>query len=110
MKGDRDIFYLKRGFARRAPQGVMTDVITGGPYNHQFYSNETLDELFVKAMSMEDSLERNALFIEIFEVILDDLPVIWVHEPVDIDAVRSNVKNYYACTGGRINLQRVNLD
>ena len=66
--------------------------------------------LFLKAMSMNDSPERNALFIEIFEVILDDLPVIWVHEPLAIDAVRSNVKNYYTCTGGRINLHKVDID
>ena len=109
LKGNRDIYYLKRGFARRGPEGIYTGVITGGTYNHSFYSNKTLDDLFKEILAMADSPERNALLIKAYEIILEDLPIIWVHEPVAIDAVRSNVENYYTCTGGRINLQRVDI-
>lgn len=109
-KGERDIYYSGFGNARRAPQWAYHMAGTGEPSNYTHYSNPVFDDLMIKAMEMADSPERNQLFIEAFEIIIDELPFIALHVPRVVEACRANVKNFYPHNAGRLNLHRVNIE
>ena len=110
-KGERDIYFNRVGNGRRAPQWVNGVAGTGQPLNYALYSNPTFDDLMERAIAMsEDSPERNALFMEAFEIMIDELPVLTLHAPDVVEACRSNVKNFYASCNGRVNLHRVDLE
>lgn len=110
--GTRSVLYMRHGNGRKSPQWIRDFMVVGQPHNHYtgFYSNPTFDELMKKAIPMDDGPERNNLFREIYKIAMEDVPIIPVHVPRNIEGIRKNVKNYHVCTQGRINLHKVYLD
>jgi len=96
---------------RRAPQGILSIAGTGELNNYAFYSNSTFDDLIEKGMSIiEDTSERNEMFRKAFEIILEEVPVLTIHNPKVVEACRANVKNFHPYAGGRVNLHRVDIE
>ena len=57
----------------------------------------------------ESNPERFILFKEAFEIVMDEVPMITIHAPDQIDAYRSDVKNYNAYFDSRVILHRVDI-
>lgn len=110
LKGERQIFLGIYGNASKGPHGIGQLTITKRPANYSLYSNPKLDDLLTRAEFMEDSPERNALFIEAFKILLDEAPILWIHTPNVVEAARSHVKNFYPSAVGRVILHRVDLE
>lgn len=109
-KGERQLYYATWGNATRGPHGIQGLVKTGQPQNYFSYSNPNLDDLLTKAEFMEDSPERNATFIEAFQILLDEMPVLYVHTPEAVEVARNHVKNFYPSAVGRVILHRVDIE
>lgn len=109
-KGQRDILLHQFGNAAKIPNWVDGVAGTGQPNNYALYSNSTFDGLIKKAISMEDSPERNKLFVEAYEIILEEVPAITIHNPRVVEACRANVLNFVPHNGGRLNLHRVDIE
>lgn len=50
----------------------------GGPGNRTFYSNPVVDDLLEKARKSTDQNERNALYKQISEILVDDAPMVFM--------------------------------
>ena len=109
-KGKRDMFLCIRGQSGRTPEGTYSATGTGQRFNFSGYSNPTYDDLMKRAIPMEDGPERRALFMEAYKIFTEDVPVLWMHNPLNVDAYRSNVKNYKPHPMGRIKLHRVDIE
>lgn len=109
MKRERQIFFGIFG-ANRYPTNIEHLVKTGAPNNYSMYSNSKLDDLLNRAEKMEDSPKRNALITEALKLVLDEMPVLQIHNPYEVEAIRSHVKNFFPSVVGRVNLHRVDLE
>ncbi len=108
--GERDIYFGRHGNAAKAPQWIEQITGTGRPNNFALYSNPVFDELIETAIAMDDSPERNALFMEAFEIIMDELPVLTLHNPQVVEASLVHVKNFYPSATGRVTLHKVDIE
>jgi len=118
-KGERDMFLTSRGDSTKSPWGwIGGGLVTDRPaLNYGNYSNPKVDELWDTAFNMvgdmfndPPDLELNEMFIEMFEVIMDDLPVFTLYVPDVIEACRSNVKNFYPHVAGKLNMHKVDIE
>jgi peptide/nickel transport system substrate-binding protein len=109
-KGTRDIYLHDIGQSGRSPEGTYSSAGTGGVFNYSGYSNPTYDDLMEKAIPMEDGPERQALFMEAYEIFMDEIPSLWMHTPDIVEAYRSNVKNFIPHPLGRLKLHRVDIE
>ncbi len=69
-----------------------TDAYTGG-FNRAKYSNPRVDELFARALSELDRERRRQLYIEVQNIIMEDLPQLVVDFPQGLAAVNKRVHN-----------------
>ncbi|RXJ01721.1 glutathione ABC transporter substrate-binding protein [Anaerobacillus alkaliphilus] len=51
----------------------------GGPGNRTFYSNPVVDDLLDRARQSTDQNERNDLYKQISEILVDDVPMVFTH-------------------------------
>ncbi|MCH2316096.1 MAG: ABC transporter substrate-binding protein [SAR202 cluster bacterium] len=68
---------------RPANQALDVQMRSGGVWNESYYSNPRLDELLDMANSQPDITLRKAYFQEIQEILIEDVPVLYLmHTPV----------------------------
>lgn len=65
---------------------------TGGAQNKTAYSNPKVDELFAKGLKETDIEKRKVIYQELYQVINEDLPYIFLYQRKDMWAVNSRVK------------------
>jgi hypothetical protein len=68
------------------------------------YVNPEVDSLFNQAMGVSNFTERKALFDAVQQIIMTDLPYIWVIWPEDIVVIRNDVMNLEWTEGTQISL------
>jgi hypothetical protein len=71
------------------------------------YCNPALDELLAQAWATADVATRKALYAQVTATILDDAPVIYLHDPVWIFATTVKLKGFKAFPDGTIRLEGV---
>jgi peptide/nickel transport system substrate-binding protein len=71
------------------------------------YCNPALDELLAQAWATADVATRKALYAQVTATILDDAPVIYLHDPVWIFATTAKLKGFKAFPDGTIRLEGV---
>ena len=64
---------------------------TGGPINTTGYANPKVDKLIEQAAAETDEAKRKVLYIRLRSIILDDVPLIFVHYETLNYLMRSNV-------------------
>jgi len=64
-----------------------------GGFNLVSYKNEKVDELIEKGMSTINRDELGSIYKEIFKIISDDLPYLFLYIPDGITAVNKKIKN-----------------
>ncbi len=69
-----------------------TDAITNG-FNRASYSNPQVDQLFAQALSELDREKRKQLYVEVQNILMDDLPSMMVDFPQALAAVNKRVHN-----------------
>ncbi len=69
---------------------------TGEVFNFTGYSNPTVDELLDEGRTTQDSSARREIYAEINRAIVDDAPYIYIYNPLNINAYRTNVQGYSA--------------
>jgi peptide/nickel transport system substrate-binding protein len=109
-KGERDIYFGRHGNAAKVSQWIDQIAGTGMPNNFALYTNAKFDDLISAGVAMEGGPERNALFMEVFELIMDEVPVLTIHAPQVVEACGNHVKNFYPSATGRVNLHRVDIE
>lgn len=60
----------------------------------QNYDNEKVNELFEKGRETFDLEERKQIYDQIWKIVRDDLPVMMIGHPDNVEAYRKSVKNY----------------
>ncbi len=110
MEGGRDVYMTRHGNAGKALNWISNNVGSRAARNYSFYNNSVYEGLVDKALSMLDSPERNKIWREIYEIILEELPLLCIHQPQVVEACRINVKNFYPHNAGRVNLHRVDIE
>lgn len=69
---------------------------TGEVFNFTGYSNPTVDELLEQGRTTQDPAARREIYAEINRAIVDDAPYIYIYNPLNINAYRTNVQGYSA--------------
>lgn len=69
---------------------------TGEVFNFTGYSNPTVDELLDEGRTTQDPDARREIYAEINRAIVDDAPYIYIYNPLNINAYRTNVQGYSA--------------
>ena len=110
LEGGRDVYMTRTGNGSKTINWISNWVGSTASRNYSFFDNPTYEGLVERAMAMDDSPERNALWKQVFEIILDEVPVLCIHQPQVVEACRANVKNFYPHNAGRINLHRVDIE
>jgi len=110
LEGGRDVYMTRIGNGSKALSWASKWVGAGASKNYSFFDNPAYDDLVDRAMEMGDSPERNSLWKQVFEIILDEVPMICIHQPQVVEACRANVKNFYPHNAGRVNLHRVDIE
>ncbi|UMZ72942.1 ABC transporter substrate-binding protein [Natranaerofaba carboxydovora] len=99
-QGEFDLYLMSRNLGFIPDPGLyfMDDYHSknteGSGYGAYGYKNEDLDELLEKANSSQDMEERREIYKQAQEVIVDDVPVIFLNHYVNVDAVSSNIQGY----------------
>ncbi len=82
--------------ARPANASINVQLRSGGIWNESFYNNPRIDELLDLASSEADFEKRKEYFREMQEILIEDVPVLYLtHNPV-IVAHRSNIRGVSA--------------
>lgn len=90
--GKSEMFFMAWGLT---PQVDATGVFgTGGAQNKTGYSNADLDALFLKGLQETDIEKRKAIYADVYELINEDLPYIFLYQRKDMWAVNSRVKGF----------------
>ncbi|MBB6622150.1 ABC transporter substrate-binding protein [Clostridium gasigenes] len=90
--GKAEMFFMAWGLT---PQIDNTGILgTSGAQNYTGYSNSKLDELFVKGLKETDMEKRKAIYAEVYQLINEDLPYIFMYQRRDMWAVNSRVKGF----------------
>ena len=84
--------------SRPANASINVQLRSGGTWNESFYNNPRLDELLDLASSEADFEQRKEYFREMQEILIEDVPVLYLtYNPV-LHAHRANVHNVQAHT------------
>ena len=90
--GSVEMFFMAWGLT---PKADSTGVFgTEGAQNKTAYSNAKVDELLAKGLVETDVEKRKEIYKELYQVINEDLPYIFLYQRRDMWAVNSRVKGF----------------
>ena len=73
---------------------VSTNIAKGSPFNNvEGYVNPKVDELFNAGAGEPDKAKRAALYREVQKILVEDVPVAWLHEINFPTLYRTKIKN-----------------
>lgn len=75
--------------------------LTGNANNFMAYSNERVDELFSQGVVEPDAEAREAIYVEIQQIIAEDLPIYVVDYPANVAAFNDKVRGFKDPENGR---------
>jgi peptide/nickel transport system substrate-binding protein len=90
------------------PDGVTTQIQTGGSQNANGYSNKRVDELLPLGAKEQDDAKRKAQYDEIQKIVMDDLPNYYMITLKNFTAFDKKVRDIVPLKGGDI-LRQNNL-
>ncbi|HEV8306860.1 MAG TPA: ABC transporter substrate-binding protein [Methylomirabilota bacterium] len=97
-----------RWSGRVDPDGNMfAHLITGGANNWGKYANPRLDDLLRRARSAAQPGERKRLYAEALRIIIDDVPIVFLHHDAWTKAWDTRVQGYVEIPDGRMRFERV---
>ena len=67
---------------------------TGSSLNEWGYSNPEVDKLFAEARTVFEPEKRKAVYDKVQEILNDDQPVVFLHNPKELQAINAKVKNF----------------
>jgi peptide/nickel transport system substrate-binding protein len=71
-------------------------------WNTAYYSNPDYDEMYVEARDSGDREKRAELYRQMQEMLIEDVPIIWLYQETHKRAVNANIPNY-SYTPGEFN-------
>jgi peptide/nickel transport system substrate-binding protein len=81
--------------AREDPDGATyRDFHSTGPFNRMKYNNPKVDELLVKARMTPNTDERKALYLQLQQIVADDVPMVFIATLPTGQAMTAKLKNY----------------
>ncbi|MFA5551813.1 MAG: ABC transporter substrate-binding protein [Trueperaceae bacterium] len=69
---------------------------TGEVFNFTGYSNATVDELLAEGRQTAEADERREVYARINRIVVDEAPYIYLYNPLEINAYRTDVMGYQA--------------
>ena len=85
--------------ARPANEALAVQLKGGGVWNESYYSNARFDELLELSSGEPDLAKRKEYFREIQEILIEDVPVLYLMHPPVILAHRSRLSDVKAHPG-----------
>lgn len=97
-EGDADVIFARHFWSPSRESAVYTG-----------YSNPDLDELIVAARSTTDQAQREQLYAEAMQIVMDDAPWVPLVNPEEIYGVSTQVEGWEPSPIGRFNVADVTL-
>ena len=108
-RGDFEVFLIAWS-GRVDPDGNLYSFLhTGAPLNEGKYSNPEVDALLEKAREVSDVPQRKEIYGKMYQIVLRDLPRIYLWQQSVLNGVSDKVQGYEAYPDGMIRLQGVSL-
>jgi peptide/nickel transport system substrate-binding protein len=63
-------------------------------WNTAYYANDEYDEMYVEARDSGDPEKREELYRQMQEILLEEVPIIWLYQETYKRAVNANIPNY----------------
>ncbi|WP_300380900.1 ABC transporter substrate-binding protein [Clostridium sp.] len=90
--GSVEMFFMAWGLT---PSPDATNIFgTEGSQNKTGYANARVDELYKKALEETDTEKRKELYKEVYQILNEDLPYIYLYQRRDMWVVNSRVKGF----------------
>ncbi len=93
-EGNYDAMVYVNGGSQEIDEYLYGPHYTGQARNVNRYSNPDLDEMLDRQREILDDEERTQLIMEIQEVLLEELPSVWLADPVYVAIVNERVRGY----------------
>lgn len=77
------------------PSNYFELLLSYGGNNNTGWKNERYDQLIEQAQKTQDQARRNALFEQANKIASDEMPILPLYYPSDINLVRPEVKNWF---------------
>jgi peptide/nickel transport system substrate-binding protein len=90
-----------------ADSNVWSFLHTGGALNTSHYANPTVDDLLDRARTVPGRAERRALYTRVWQQENQDLPIIYLYTPRNIEGVANTVSGFTLLADGLLRLQDV---
>ena len=108
-RGDFEAYILAWS-GRVDPDGnLYTFLHSTGPSNDGKYSNPKVDQLLDRARAVTDVAERKALYAEMWTILGQDLPIIYLWNRKNVLGLSKRVEGFRAVPDNMIRLQGVSL-
>ena len=92
------------------PDGNIHQFLTtGGGINDSGYSNAEVDALLNGARVSNDTADRRAAYYAAADILMQDLPIVYLYHPVWIWAMEAGIEGFTAYPDGMIRLAGVTL-
>ena len=100
-----EMFFTSWGNGSLDPYDIFDPThMTGGRGNSSFYSNPALDRLLTDAATELDAKKRAGLYQQAQQIIVKDLPYIYLWVPADLYGVSKRLTGWQPSADSRINL------
>lgn len=76
------------------PDASSNSFITNGPQNLSNYSNPIIDELYKKGLSELTAEKRKPYYKEIYKILNNDLPILYVYQRSDMWVANARIQGY----------------
>jgi peptide/nickel transport system substrate-binding protein len=81
------------GFSANFDPDFSSQVQTGGGFNYSFFSNKTMDDLFAKGKTMVKFDEKKAVYDQIQQEFIKNMPFLPLYSPKALTVVNKRVQN-----------------
>lgn len=92
-KGNYEMVFLASGLTPDPQSGEGT-FRTAGAQNKNHYSNPQVDELWTQAGSTLDTEERKGYFKQIYQLINEDAPMIFMYQRRNLDIINTRLQGF----------------
>ncbi len=102
IKGDFQAAALGWSGRPDPDQNIYDDVVTGGSLNYSRYSNPEVDKLLNEARRELDPEKRKAIYDEVMEILVDELPYIFTYHENNVICHSNKVHGFSYVSDGLI--------
>lgn len=112
--GEHDLYIMSWGNSTGDPDNALTPLFhssrLGSPGNRAFFENDEMDRLLDEGRQATDEAEREALYSEAQELLVEEAPAIFIMHPQYMNAYSNNIEGLEINSYDEFNFKNVTVE